>query len=187
MKRIFLIYPPNIVFCSFFFFLILTLTTFHSKIETILILSNTAALNLFWINSQVLNVSFWKGYLWTDELVCHISCSPSRHPQASYVWRWRDTGCPRGRWSQLWTLVTFSPPQSNSTSATLPGWCLQGRKTMSGHTFCHLLLAHGRKFISFHQVKSEFPNNHRLIKLSLSDRNRLNILNTYEWTSYMEN
>lgn len=67
----------------------------------------------------------------TDEVFCYVFCSPSQRPLAGRVWKWRATGCPRGRWSWLQTPATFLPPQSNSTFATSPEWCLQGRKTVA--------------------------------------------------------
>lgn len=63
--------------------------------------------------------------------LCYVSCSLSQHPQTGHVWTWRATGWPRVRWSRLWTPATSSPPQSNSTSATLVEWYLQGRKTVA--------------------------------------------------------
>lgn len=86
-------------------------------------------------------------WLNTVSVMCHMSCSPSQLPRATHVWRCRVTGCPGGRRSQLWIPAMSSPPRSSSTSATLPEWYLQGRKTLmhpksmgssiNARSFCH--------------------------------------------------
>lgn len=83
-----------------------------------------------------LNITFYvnKDILCPLNTFCAVSCSPSRCHQAVPAWMWRATGCPRARWSRPWTPVTSSPPQSNSTSATSPELCLQGRNAVA-HDF----------------------------------------------------
>lgn len=85
------------------------------------------------------------GECWTCWLV---PCRPSRLLRTGPAWTWRATGCPRVTWNRLWTPVTSSPPRSSSTFATLPEWCLQGRKNFSpgraaGHPLAHHGLTHG--------------------------------------------
>lgn len=60
-----------------------------------------------------------------------VSYSPSRHPQADPVLKWKAIGSPRGRWNQVSTPATSSLPQSSWTFATLPEWCLQGELSPS--------------------------------------------------------
>lgn len=69
-------------------------------------------------------------WFYTVFAICHISCSRSQHPWATPVWRCKVTGWPKGTWSQLWIPAMSSLLRSSSTSATLPEWCLQGRKTV---------------------------------------------------------
>lgn len=105
---------------------------FNTKVTTVKLFSEPVFTNRFFLNllvSQTL-VKCLNAFSVLKKIDLS-SCSPSRRPQAGPVWRWRATGSPRGTWSRLWTPATSSPPRSSSTCATLPEWCLRGRKTVS--------------------------------------------------------